>query len=64
MAKGMHEKLESPLNTPQVQSDKDRQAKTALRKGGGGLLARQKRILAATQKAERDSYKLNKRDKF
>ena len=58
------EQLESPLNTPKFKADLDKQARTALAKGGGKMQSRQERIKREQDQAERASYKLNRKQKF
>ncbi len=50
--------------TPKDQASRDRQSKEDLRKSGGTGLKRGKANLAADEKAERASYKLNRKDRF
>ena len=61
MKHAYHEKLNSPINAPRMQTDRDKQAKAALAKGGGKLGPRQAKIAAADEKAEKASYKLNRK---
>ena len=61
---GEDQQLESPLNTPKFKSDLDRQARVALSKGGGRKLARQEAFKESQTKAEKASYRLNRKHKF
>ena len=59
-----HEKLNSPINAPRMQADRDKQAKGNLRKGGGPMAKQAKSHAKEAEKAELASYKLNKKSKF
>ena len=57
-------KLNSPINAPRMQADRDKQSKAALSKSGGKQLPKAKATLSAADKAEKASYTLNRTKKF
>ena len=58
------EKLNSPINAPRMQADRDKQAKASLSKSGRGQKAMGTQRAREAEKAEKTSYKLSKQSKF